>query len=286
AREIDPSMILALTFPILYGMMVGDVGYGIISLLLAGMIIAKTKPGMLRGFAVLWAIASIPSMIFGILFDEWFGFTFKTLMEEMGVHVGGSFLVVVFGSAFHLSRLHDIGTLLLITILVGVLHLSLGLFLGFVNEWGHSKTHAMAKLGWIGILASGLLLVPHLMFSASLLALPIDEVLAGGIIFAVSLLLVVRADGIMGVFEIPGIAGNALSYARIAAVGIAGVVVAEAIINKLLFEGVALPNRANPFVFFLVCAVVLLLHIANTFLAMFESLVQGARLNLVEFYGK
>ncbi len=241
---------------------------------------------MLQGFAKLWAIAAIPSILFGIIFDEWFGFTFQSFMHEFGIVVHGTFLQAFFGIGLHLARLHDIGMLILITVLVGVLHLSIGLFLGFLNEWAHSKWHAAAKLAWIGILVSGLFLIPHLMFKTSLLNLPINELTAGGIIFAASLLIILKVDGIMGIFEIPGIAGNALSYARIAAVGIAGVVVAEAIINKLIYEGMAVPNKGSMAVFAIMTIIVFILHVLNTFLAMFESLVQGARLNLVEFYGK
>ncbi|MEM2963594.1 MAG: V-type ATP synthase subunit I [Candidatus Anstonellales archaeon] len=286
AWEIDPSSILAFTFPFIYGMMVGDVGYGLISLVFALLLISLTKSPMLQGFAKLWALAAIPSIVFGIFFDEWFGFTFESFMHELGFSVSGSFLKVFFNLDIHLSRLHDIKQLIFLSVIVGILHLILGLFLGFLNERDHSRAHAIAKLGWIGLLIAGILLVPNLMFKTSLLHLPFDEVIMGAILFAVSLIAIINAEGIVGVFEIPSIAGNALSYSRIAAVGLAGVVVAEAIINKLIFEGVALPNKENALLFIVLVFIVFFLHAINTFLAMFESLVQGARLNLVEFYGK
>jgi len=276
--EIDPSFVLFFTFPIIYGMMIGDVGYGLLSFLMAGLIILKTKPGLLQGFAKLWAYGAVPTILFGIFFDEWMGFKFQHLMELFGTHVPGTFIRTVFGFDFGLSRIENVTGLLLLTIITGMLHLTLGLIFGFINERKHSMTHALAKLGWIGILWSGLVLVGGLLFHA----FGIPGMAVAGVIFLVSLVLIIRADGIIGIFEIPGIAGNALSYARIAAVGLAGLIPAEFAINKLL-----LPNPKSGLVLMLIMIPIFIgLHVFNTFLAMFESLVQGARLNLVEHYGK
>jgi len=282
--EVEPAAILAMTFPIIYGMMVGDVGYGLMSVVIALVILSKFKSGILNSVGKLWALAAIPTVLFGFFFDEWFGFSFQNFVAFFGVHVNGTFLSL-FGIGLVLHRLEDISQLIVFTVMVGVLHLALGFLIGFFNEWHHNKTHAIAKLGWIGVLVSGLLLVPNLLFNAPFIPLAFDQVLVGAILFVVCVILIVRADGIIGLFEIPGVAGNAMSYARIAAVGIVGVVIAEKIINDLLVNGI-LAHTNNPIIFILVLAFVILLHFVNTFLAMFESLIQGARLNLVEFYGK
>ncbi|MEW6329665.1 MAG: V-type ATPase 116kDa subunit family protein, partial [Candidatus Micrarchaeota archaeon] len=275
-NEIDPSMVLMLTFPIIYGMMLGDVIYGVISFLIAMLIISKTKPGMLQGFARLWAYAAIPAAIFGIIFDEWMGFTHAHLLDllfgEAGVEGMGLHLPLYHG----ISRVENVGLLLVLTIITGMIHLSLGLVLGALNEWNHNRVHAHAKLGWVFVEWGGFFVLSTLLFQAFAPVL----MYAGALVFLLGAWLIVRADGLFGIIEIPGIAGNTMSYARIAAVGIAGVIPAEFVINKLL-----LPS-GDLITMLILMPIFLGVHVFNVILGMFESLVQGARLNLVEFYTK
>ncbi|MBM3229614.1 hypothetical protein FJZ26_04240, partial [Candidatus Parvarchaeota archaeon] len=183
--ELEPSAVLALTFPLVYGMMVGDVGYGFISLGLAALIMMKMKSGMLNSVARMWALAAIPSIIFGLFFDEWFGFSFKHFMEFFGIEVHGHLLSLL-GLNIGLHRLEQMEQLIAFTILVGVLHLSIGLFIGFLNEKGHNLKHALAKIGWIGVMLGGLLLIPNLLFNATVIPVAFDQVLVGALVFVAS----------------------------------------------------------------------------------------------------
>jgi V/A-type H+-transporting ATPase subunit I len=94
------------------------------------------------------------------------------------------------------------------------------------------------------------------------------------------LVIIIWAEGMLGAVELPGILGNSLSYARIAAVGIAGVALAE-VINESFMPG---PEKG--LMLLIIFPLFMVLHVLNTGLAMVESIVQGGRLNLVEFYGK
>lgn len=70
--EIDPTMIYFLTVPIIYGMIVGDVGYAIISILLAKFLMKKfPNTQILQTVSKLWILGAIPSIVFGVIFDEW-----------------------------------------------------------------------------------------------------------------------------------------------------------------------------------------------------------------------
>jgi V/A-type H+-transporting ATPase subunit I len=90
----------------------------------------------------------------------------------------------------------------------------------------------------------------------------------------------VWGEGLMGLFEVPGVVSNVLSYVRIAGVGVVGVVLAE-IINEFLA-----PSPSLGVLNLIIFPLFIVFHFANAFLAMFESLVQVGRLNLVEFYSK
>ena len=55
--EIDPTWIFIISFPIFYGLMVSDVGYGILSLIVVSLIIMKTDPdGLLNNVARIWRL--------------------------------------------------------------------------------------------------------------------------------------------------------------------------------------------------------------------------------------
>ncbi len=268
--EIDPTFILAFTFPLIYGMMLGDVGYGLVSLIISLIIIKKSK-GMLQAVGKLWAFAAIPSMIFGVIYDEWFGFSHQHLLEMLGF---GNGMALPLYPGLH--RMENISTLLIITIFIGMAQLALGFVLGAINNWHHSKKHAIAKLAWIGIEVGGFVLVTTLMFPV----LPQSYMPYGAAVFALAFALIIWGEGVMGVMELPGFVGNILSYTRIVAVGIASVVVAE-LLNEYLF-----PNPSMGLWMFLVIPAYLGIHLFNICLGMFESVVQGGRLNLVEFFGK
>jgi V/A-type H+-transporting ATPase subunit I len=267
--EIDPTMIFAITFPMMYGMIVGDVGYGIMSFFIAWIMLKKFGgKGLLGTVAKTWMLAAIPAIIFGVIFDEYFGFSHAHLL---GLPEGQ---VLYHG----LHRLTDTTLLMVLVIFVGAAQVMLGFALGAWNAMKHGhKKHALAKLGWIGVELGGIVMVMSMLFHM----FPADVGLAAGVLLGVSLIPIVMAEGPLGLMEITSLSGNILSYARIMAVGIAGVVIAEEILNKML-----VPDPRQGLLFFIVLPLFILFHMMNLLLAMFESLVQGARLNLVEFFSK
>ena len=68
-NEIDPTMFVAITYVLMFGMMFGDVGHGLV-LLIAGAIIYFTKKIDLAGIGIMCGITSI---IFGLVYGSVFG---------------------------------------------------------------------------------------------------------------------------------------------------------------------------------------------------------------------
>ncbi|MFA5412560.1 MAG: V-type ATPase 116kDa subunit family protein [Candidatus Micrarchaeia archaeon] len=273
--EIDPSLILLVTVPIMYGLMLGDVVYGLISFLLASWMISKVKKGGL-GYEVarIWKFSAIAGIIFGIIFDEWMGlssFQWIQFLQGWGL-LAGITAPIYYG----FSRIHNMGLLLGFSIIMGMLHLALGFLIGAMNEWHHNRKHAYGKLAWIGLEIGGFFLVTIFVLAV----FPAGWAAPAAAVFFVSLAVILWAEGMMGAVELPAILGNSLSYARIAAVGIAGVALAEVINESFL------PGPEQGLMLLIVLPVFLVLHVLNAGLAMVESIVQGGRLNLVEFYGK
>jgi len=270
--EIDPSILLAIIIPIMYALIMGDAGYAAVSLLLAVWIVKSSEKGsFMNQIGLIWAISAIPAILFGIAFDEYFGFTHTHLASLFG------FAHVQLYQGFH--RLAEINTLMLVSLLVGMAHLSLGFIIGAVNEWHHSRKHAAAKVCWLLILLSGFMAIASGMYNIMpFMATP------SLIVLGLSIAGLVMTEGIIAAIEIPGLLGNVMSYLRIAAVGVGGIIIAEAI-NELLMPKFEL-SPVGILMFIVVGALYLAMHMAACMLVMFEGLVHGARLNVVEFFGK
>ncbi len=269
-NEIDPAIIFLIFFPFIYGMIVGDFFYGLVSFLLARFILSKSpKESILNPVAKIWMWCAIPTLIFGIIFDEYAGMPNKEIFTLLGFEH--------FELYTGLERMHNIEAILAMTVLVGFALVALGFLLGFINASRHNdRKHMMAKLGWFGVTAFGAVFVSTLMFKA----FPQELLLPSGILLGISLIPVLMVEGMVGVIEVPSVLGNVLSFARILAVGLVGVVVA------LILNDLAFPSLDKGLLVIILLPLYIFGHIFNVFLAMFEALIQGARLNYVEFYSK
>jgi V/A-type H+/Na+-transporting ATPase subunit I len=89
-EEIDPTALIAVTFPLLYGAMFGDVGHGLVLAVLGWFLSRRSSLGGLL------VACGISGMIFGFLYGSIFGF------EEILPHHP------FFGQFFWLSPIHDV----------------------------------------------------------------------------------------------------------------------------------------------------------------------------------
>lgn len=251
--EFDPTMLIFLVFPLFYGFILGDVGYGLLSLLFFTII--KNKLKNIKEFINILQISSISSIIFGFIYGEYFGF-----------------------EPFHalLPRYHDPVTLLIIALVFGAIHVNIGIIIGFVNEL-HNLKHAITdKLSWI-VLEFGVLFI----FLGSYLYSAIPLTLLGGGLVLISAIMLYIAHGIMGINEIPSFFTNIFSYARLMAVGLSSVAIAI-LIND--FSVPLIQSGIIPAVFGII--IFTLGHAFNIVLGNFESFLHSLRLHYVEFFTK
>jgi V/A-type H+-transporting ATPase subunit I len=262
-KEIDPSPILAIFFPIFFGLMVGDIGYGLVILVFALILRKKLLTiEFVRNLTDILIISSVPTIIFGFLFGEFFG--------DFGEIMGWIHPVHFLGVTW--NRLEAIIPMLIFAIALGVIHIFLGLIIGIVNEITRkNKKHISEKVGMllalsglIAILALSLELTPSWTFYPTI------------VMFIAALLLIIYGAGAMGPMEIMSSVGNILSYARLMAIGLASVILAF-VANKLGGEIEVLAVGI---------LVAVLLHALNIVLAMFSPSIHSVRLHLVEFFSK
>ena len=109
-NELDPTLIVTVSFLIMYGMMFGDLGHGLL-LLLIGLWLRSRRVN----FGILIAAAGASGMLFGLLYGAAFG---HQIMR-----------------AAWLQPLEGIWTVLLTAVAGGVVLLNIGFAMNLVNAW-------------------------------------------------------------------------------------------------------------------------------------------------------
>ncbi len=283
--EFDPTLIFALVFPVFFGLMVGDVGYGLIILLVAlwlnhrlahpprvshipkkisGFVGMIMGPSALRTLARALIPGSIVAIFFGILFNEFFGFPVPFISGLLPYTVHGPVVIIY------------LPHLLVISGFIGLGMVTLGLILGFIDEYDHRNFKgATGKLGWI-MIAWGVSL-----FGLDMLHNNITVISYLFVVLALAGVAVIMfAEGSHGAMELPSIVSHILSYTRIVGILLASVILAYVVDS--VFE-----SSTSSIGLMIFGGVILVLgQLFNLAIAVFEPGIQGARLIYVEFFSK
>jgi V/A-type H+-transporting ATPase subunit I len=274
-NEIDPTKLMTFMYPALFGLMLGDVGYGLLVIALGLLVSRVIKSQGMRDLAKIGVYAGVFSVIFGFIFNEFFG------VEPFG-HKG----LLTFIEYPAVPRLDNVLTLLIVTLVIGLLMLTLGYVLGFVNEYRqHGLKHAVfAKASWLMMLWGGTIAVALVLPAMSSgtgiqLSLPL---IAGLVVLVVGFILLIMGEGAIGIAELPSLLSNVLSYSRLLSIGVSSTGIALAV-NKL--SDALFFSKGGIFVIF---GVLLLIagHAINTVLGILDSGLQALRLHYVEFFTK
>ncbi|MFZ5910600.1 MAG: V-type ATP synthase subunit I [Chloroflexota bacterium] len=260
--HIDPSGLMAFFLPVFFGMILGDVGYGVLALILSLGAMRRFKSGMIRDILIVLSMGAGWSIMFGFLYGEAFG----TLGEVLGMHA------LWFDRA---SSEHVMG-LLIMTLAVGAVHITLGLVLGVWEAVkDRSRSHLLERGGMLVGLIGLFLLVGVLtgFLPQGFMSVAIASTIIGIVLLSLS----IGCLGIvMGPIEFIGLIGNVLSYLRIAAIGLASVYLAK------------VANEVAGMIGNLVVGAIIavLIHALNLVLGMFSPTIHSLRLHYVEFFRK
>lgn len=297
--EVDPTLMISIVFPIFFGLILGDVGYGLVLLAMAFGLrtILKGEEGQ-QMIAVL-RNASISSIFFGIVFSEFLGFPipgWKPILYSRHLIAEG-------------GHGPNIPELMVMSVWIGILHITLGRIIGMYNhamqDHGHHRTLAvMANFGWLAVMWGILLaiwstaavpLMPNLTglpavaaISAGL-SLNIGHI-AGAVLLLAGLVFIAR-ESVLEVIELPTIVSHVLSYSRIVAVGLSSVAIAM-VVNFMSITMFIEPQLKNftifPGVLVILFALVVFVvgHALNTALGILGGGLHSIRLHYVEFFTK
>ena len=253
---VDPTLLVAVFFPLFFGFMLGDVGYALVLAALALILAWRSGPGsILRSLAVVAGVCALWGLVFGVAFGEALGDLGR---ERLGLHA------VVF------DREQSLESLLLLAIAVGFVHVLLGLGLGVFTARRHPRQAAARALTAVIVVAGVVALGALARYLPEPVLLPAVAVLAG------ALVALVAVEGVLAIIELLSTFGNILSYARLMAIGTASAMLA--VVANDLGSAISLPVLG--------VLVAVLFHLVNFALGLFSPTIHSLRLHYVEFFGK
>ena len=134
--EVDPTPFLAITFPLLFGLMFGDIGHGLCLIIAAliGRIKFKNRSQDFRNFCWIIFYCGWGAVFGGYLYGEFFGMNEIPLL---GIVLEP---VTLFGITLH-NPLDNIMTIFIFAIIVGVIHINIGWFIQFLNYWKQKRKY-------------------------------------------------------------------------------------------------------------------------------------------------
>ncbi len=290
-REWDPTPIIAYSFAFFYGVMLGDALYGLFLLLLVKYALPKlVDDPHTEGFKVfqtLMYMSAVSAVVVGALsgtyagdfFQKFFGL--PSLALSSGVQTiylnTMSFIVVALG--------------------VGLVHVNIGHTLMLIRGVREKMKHIV--IGRLGLFIIQIAGIPWMLHFIGNDILPLSEETYGILLYVVyfSIVLIAVASvmekgpflgSIFWIFDITGLLGDVMSYARLAGVGLATYYLAYCFNMMSVLVANMLPEGIVRMV--LGTLIMLLIlgfgHVLNLVLSSITCFVHSLRLCFVEFLFK
>ena len=273
--SLDPNPLMAPFFILFYGLMMADMGYGLLMVIAALVAMKKIKPrrGTLS-FCQLLLWGGISTFVCGALTGGFFGDALVKIGQILGKPTGWGELPALF------SPMTDSMMVLIGAMALGLVHLNTGMVINFVKK---TKRGQLADAIW----EEGALWVT--LVGIILFVLKIGNVSGVPVVLVIGLVMVFyggsrSAKGLGKLLSIfttlyntaTGWFGDILSYSRIMALMLAGSVIAT-VFNTIG----AIANS-----FWLFIPVFLIGHALNFALNLLGCYVHDLRLQCLEYFGK
>ncbi len=143
--ELDPTITLFLTFPLFFGFMIGDIGYGVAYILIGWVVYRRFTAESVSNLGAVIAWMGLWTVLFGVLYGEIFGLHF---LEWFGAH---PVLEKGIGSTDWAL------TWLIVAVIAGWIHLNIGYVFEFIEEIElHGLKSAMLETGSWMLMLNGL----------------------------------------------------------------------------------------------------------------------------------
>ena len=270
-NEIDPTIFVAIMFPIFFGFCLTDAVYGLIVSLIGVVLLkglGKIKQSMHAfGWILIWS--GLWAVILGLITNGFIG--------DFPERIMGFRLPTVFAPVE--AFVHP-DTILIIAIAIGIIYTNIGFIIGAIDNlrYGNMKEAIGSQFCWF-VLEAGVILLAlgYLMPAIGMIGMVL-----GGVLILACIGMLVYANGAYGVMDIFGFMGDVLSYARLLALCLAtgGIAMTVNILAQMV-------DSMIPFVG-IVLAVIIFIggHIANFAFQVLGAFINALRLNYVEFFSQ
>ena len=265
---LDPNPLMAPFFILFYGIMMADMGYGLLMMLAGAIILKKKKPGGTFGHLCgLLVLCGVTTFIMGALTGGFFG---DFLTQVVKLTTGGDFALPAL-----FTPLEDTMMILVGAMCLGFVQIITGMAVSFVSKLknGQVLDAVFEEVTWWVVFAGlGLMIVG---ITPIVLVIGMVMVVAGPVIqnqgFG-------KVTGIFGSLynHVTGYFGDILSYSRLMALMLAGSVIAQ-VFNTLG----AIPG--NIVIFLIISFAGNTLNFALNLLGCY---VHDLRLQCLEYFGK
>ena len=289
SKDLDPNIFVAFFYFIFFGLMIGDIGYGIVmsAAALVYLKLFKPKKGM-KDLVLIICMGGVSAVLWGAFFGSLFGFS-KTGADGSTIPL----LPCVF------DPINDSLIFLIFSLALGVVQLVFGLTLKFYNLARRGKiADAVCDAGFRIALFAGIILFvigPLLKFVFGLTLEGAQILSSIGIWTAAASAALIfltagrkgkgiggkLSGGFGGIYSLVGYFSDVLSYARLFGLGLVGAVIAM-IANIMAGMLFGIPVVGIP----LGILIALVFHVFNLALGLLSAYVHNARLQFVEFFGK
>ncbi len=273
-REIDPTILMAIVFPFFFGFCLTEAGYGIIDAMVGYIIFrglgrnSKTMANM----GLIMVACGVWAVILGLVTNSFIG-------DLIPRFIWGDTSMALPTTIPSINSFAHPENILIIAIVVGVIHLNLGLAIGAYNNIvrGDTKEALGAQIVWF-ILEAGiaLLAIGYLLLGGGIL------MYAGVGIFVLSLIMLVYFNGMFGIMDLSGFLGNVLSYARLLALALStgGIAMTVNILTGICAEMI-------PLIGIIIAPIVFVGgQIANLAFQTLGAFINALRLHYVEFFAQ
>ncbi len=267
-NNVDPNPLMAPFFILFYGIMMADMGYGLLMFLAGTIISRKYRPkGTMGHMMGLMQLCGVSTFVMGAITGGFFG---DFLTQVVKITTGGDFALPAL-----FTPLNDTLMILVGAMALGLVQIIAGMAISFIRKLraGQVLDAVFEEVTWwivfagIGLMAAG---VSNIVLYAGLALIVIGPLVTGQ-----------GLGKIMGIFgslynHVTGYFGDILSYARLMALMLAGSVIAQ-VFNTLG----AIPG--NIIIFLIISLAGNALNFALNLLGCY---VHDLRLQCLEYFGK
>lgn len=266
-KEIDPTIFMAIMFPFFFGYCLTDAGYGIIDAIIGYLLyrgLGKSNK-MLRNFGIIFMACGVWAFILGMVTNGFIGDFIPRFIW------GNSSLALPTVISSWNAFVHP-ENILIVALLIGILHINLGLLTGAYNNITNRKIKDAfgAQIDWF-ILELGIILY-----------LATGSAILGGVVVLISIGIMMYCNGVTSFMDILSFMGTILSYSRLLALCLStgGIAMTVNILAQL--SGTMIPYIG------LILAPLIFIggHIFNLAFQSLGAFINSLRLHYVEFFSQ